>query len=105
LECHNTRNSEEERFIEVFWDEEYIRKAYETHLNIISFDRRNIVAEIINVLNGMAVTIKQISSAKNKDGDLRTKVKLDVPNLATLNNAIVNLYKVTDVHTVERVIK
>lgn len=105
LECHNTRNSEEERFIEVFWDEDYIRKAYETHLNIISFDRRNIVAEIINVLNGMAVTIKQISSAKNKDGDLRTKVKLDVPNLATLNNAIVNLYKVTDVHTVERVIK
>jgi (p)ppGpp synthase/HD superfamily hydrolase len=74
-------------------------------LNIISFDRRNIVAEIINVLNGMAVTIKQISSAKNKDGDLRTKVKLDVPNLATLNNAIANLYKVTDVHTVERVIK
>ncbi|MGD9887257.1 MAG: bifunctional (p)ppGpp synthetase/guanosine-3',5'-bis(diphosphate) 3'-pyrophosphohydrolase [Bacilli bacterium] len=105
LECHNNRHSDEQRFIEVFWDPDFTRKSYETLITILSFDRRNIVAEMINSLNSVAVTIKHISSGKNKDGDLLTKVKLDVPNLATLNTAIANINKISDVHQVERVIK
>ncbi|HNZ50847.1 MAG TPA: bifunctional (p)ppGpp synthetase/guanosine-3',5'-bis(diphosphate) 3'-pyrophosphohydrolase, partial [Bacilli bacterium] len=105
LECHNTRHSDEQRFIEVFWDPDFTRKSYETSITILSFDRRNIVAEMINALNSVAVTIKHISSGKNKDGDLLTKVRLDVPNLSTLKTAIANIKKISDVHSIERVIK
>jgi hypothetical protein len=51
------------------------------------------------------LTIKAISSAKNRDGDLLTKVKLLVPNVDVLHNAIVNVQKISDVYSIERVIK
>ncbi|MDD4212091.1 MAG: bifunctional (p)ppGpp synthetase/guanosine-3',5'-bis(diphosphate) 3'-pyrophosphohydrolase [Bacilli bacterium] len=105
LECHNMRHSAEERYIDVIWDEDFDGKAYDSIVNILSYDRKNIVAEIINTLNSTSVTITSISSSKNKDGDLLTKIKLLVKNLDMLNNAIVNLYKISDIYDIERVIK
>lgn len=105
LECHNVKSSSGERFINVFWDEEGSKKPYETFISIISFDRKNIVAEMINLLNSYPVTITSISSGKNKNGDLLTKVKLTVANLEILNNSITNLYKISDVYSVERKIR
>lgn len=105
LECHNVRSSAEERFINVFWDEEGAKKPYETFISILSFDRKNIVAEMINLLNSYPVTITSISSGKNKNGDLLTKVKLTVSNLEILNTSITNLYKISDIYSVERKIR
>jgi (p)ppGpp synthase/HD superfamily hydrolase len=51
-------------------------KGYDSLVHILSYDRKNIVAEIINTLNSASVTITSISSSKNKDGDLVTKIKL-----------------------------
>ncbi|NLD26980.1 MAG: bifunctional (p)ppGpp synthetase/guanosine-3',5'-bis(diphosphate) 3'-pyrophosphohydrolase, partial [Acholeplasmataceae bacterium] len=104
-ECHNVRNSAEERFINVYWDEDYTKKPYESFISIISFDRKNIVADMINLLNGYSLTITSISSGKDKNGDLLTKVRLSVPNLETLNTAITNLYRISDIYSVERKIR
>ena len=51
------------------------------------------------------MTIKAISSTHNRSGELLTKVKLTVDNVDTLNNIIINLLKIHDVYTTERVIK
>lgn len=72
---------------------DFSKKPFESLVYILSFDRKNIVAEFINTLNSFNLTIKAISSAKNRDGDLLTKVKLLVPNVDVLNNAIVNVQK------------
>ena len=104
-ECHNIRNAEKERFIDVFWDDEFDKKPYDSFIYILSFDRKNIVADIINMLNGFNLTIKSLSSAKNREGDLLTKIKLSVANAEILNNAIINLHKVSDVYSIERVIR
>lgn len=105
LECPNTHNVEKERFINVIWDPDYDQKSYDTIIHIISFDRKNIVAEMINVINSQSVTIVSIASGKNRNGDLLTKVKLTVKNLETLNIVISNLYKIADIYDIERVIK
>ena len=105
FECHNVRNANKERFIEVIWDMEFSKKPFDSLVYILSFDRKNIVAEFINTLNSFNLTIKAISSAKNKDGDLLTKVKLSVPNVTILNNALINVQKISDVYSIERVIK
>ncbi len=105
LECHNIKHTQEERFIDVIWDDEFESKGYDTSITILAFDRRNIVAEIINTLNSTSASITSISSNKNKDGDLVTKVKLVVRNLSILQNAITNLYKISDIYNIERVIK
>lgn len=105
LECHNIQHTEEERYINVLWDTEFEARNYDTLLHILSYDRKNIVAEIINMLNSTSVNITSISSNKNKTGDLLTKVKLSVKNIDALSNAIINLQKISDIYDIERVIK
>ncbi len=105
LECHNTKHAQIERHLEVIWDEEAQTKGFETIIHIFSYDRKNIVAELINTINATSTSIVSISSGKNKDGDLLTKVRLVVKNLETLNNVFANLYKISDIYDIERVIK
>jgi GTP pyrophosphokinase len=105
MECHNTKHSEEERYIEVMWDYEFNARGYETLLNVISYDRRDIVADIINTLNVTSATISSISSGRNKTGDLLTKLKLVVKNTDVLNNVIANLSKISDIYDIDRVMK
>ncbi|HHU56388.1 MAG TPA: bifunctional (p)ppGpp synthetase/guanosine-3',5'-bis(diphosphate) 3'-pyrophosphohydrolase [Acholeplasmataceae bacterium] len=105
FECPNVNNIEKERFIDVIWDPDYNEKSFDTNVHIISFDRKNIVAEIINTINSHAVTITAISSSKNRSGDLLTKLKLMVKNVDTLNVVFANLYKIADIYDIERIIK
>lgn len=105
LECYNVKTSDSQRFINVYWDKEYEGKNFETQLIITSYDKRNIVADMINVLNSTTVSIASISSSKNKIGDLITKIKLYVKDVEMLQNAITNLQKISDVYSVERVLK
>lgn len=102
-DCHNVSHSVESRFIDVFWGDLDSPKNYETSLNIYSFDRKNVVAEVINVINSCPnVNILSISSSSSKGSDLNTKVKLSVNNLETLENVIVNLQKISDIYTITR---
>ena len=104
IECHNNNNSQSERMINCYWNPDY-ESTYESILHIYSFDRRNIVAEIINVLNSCAITIIKISSGKNKNGDLLTKVSIKVKDIDAIENASVNLMKIADIYEIERAIK
>ena len=104
VECHNTANSQLERTINCYWNPDY-ESLYESVIHIYSFDRRNIVAEIINVLNACGITIVKISSGKNKNGDLLTKVVIKVKDADTIENASVNLMKISDIYEIERAIK
>lgn len=105
-DCHNVRNSQEERFINVYWDDEASDIYYDTMITITSFDGKNIVAEMINTLNSVNnLTIMSINSKKNKNNDLQTKVKLRVNHLDVLNQAIANLNKIGNIYTIERLLK
>lgn len=105
-ECHNSTSGEEDRLINVFWDMDYNHKRFDSLISIISFDRKNIISNIIDIVNGINnVNITSISSSKNKNGDLLTKLKVSVDNLDTLNNLITNLRKISDIYIIERTIK
>ena len=104
-ECPNAKNSEQNRFIEVFWDKEAATKSFESIISVLSFDRRNILTEIINALNSTSISISTITNNKTRTGELLTKIKLMVKDVETLENALVNLKKISDVYTVERVFR
>ena len=106
VECNNAKNASDERYIDVLWDEEQTsKKPFEAMISVLSFDRRNIVADLINMMNSFAVHLLGISSTVNRDGDLLTKIKFTVTNTDVLNNVVTNLYKVSDVYSIDRVIK
>lgn len=105
-DCHNIINSEEQRFIDVFWDDSTNEIYYDTQLFITSFDGRNITADMINIMNSVNnVTIMAINSSKNRNGDLLTKVKLRVNNIDTLNLVISKLNNISNIYTIERIKK
>lgn len=105
IECHNVSNIEKERYIDVLWDDEFKPKGYETLINVLSYDRRNVIADLINVINSTASSLLSISSSKNKAGDLLTKFKVKVKDVNAIQSIMVNLHKVSDVYDIDRVIK
>ena len=105
-ECPNIKTIEEQRIIDVFWDDEPLANiTYESILSILSFDRKNIVVDIINTINSNSISIHSISSCKNKQGEILTKVKIVVKDLETLERAIANLEKNSDIYNIDRVMR
>ena len=103
--CPNVEKSSPERFINVYWDKDFSGRIFDTTLKIIALDRRNLVADMINILNGCNVTIASVTSTKNRTGDCMAKFKLQVSGLNDLNNAILNLKKIPEIYQIERVNK
>ena len=103
--CPNVEKASPERFINVYWDKDFSGRIFDTTLKIIALDRRNLVADMINILNGCNVTIASVTSTKNRTGDCMAKIKLQVSGLNDLNNAILNLKKIPEIYQIERVNK
>ena len=103
--CPNVEKASPERFINVYWDKDFSGRIFDTTLNIIALDRRNLLADMINILNGCNVTIASVTSTKNRTGDCMAKFKLQVSGLNDLNNAILNLKKIPEIYQIERVNK
>ena len=103
--CPNVEKATPERFINVYWDKDFSGRIFDTTLKIIALDRRNLVADMINILNGCNVTIASVTSTKNRTGDCMAKFKLQVSGLNDLNNAILNLKKIPEIYQIERVNK
>ena len=94
-----------ERSIEVLWDKQDSAYHYDTTLKIIAYDKRNLVAEMINVINTTKATISSVTSKKNDASECVTKFKLQVANIEDLNHVIVVLGNIKDIISIERVIK
>ena len=105
VSCPNVEKASPERFINVYWDKDFSGRIFDTTLKIIALDRRNLVADMINILNGCNVTIASVTSTKNRTGDCMAKFKLQVSGLNDLNNAILNLKKIPEIYQIERVNK
>lgn len=103
--CPNVEKASPERFINVYWDKDFSGRIFDTTLKIIALDRRNLVADMINILNGCNVTIASVTSTKNRTGDCMAKFKLQVSGLNDLYNAILNLKKIPEIYQIERVNK
>lgn len=105
LSCPNVDKNSSERFINVYWAKDFKGKVFDTTLKVSSFDRKNLLADMINILNSCSVTIASVSSTKNKNGECICKFKLQVASLSDLNNTILNLNKMSEIFEIERVCK
>ena len=105
LSCPNIDKNGSERFINIYWDKESHGKVFDTTLKVSTFDRKNLLADIINILNTCNVTIASVTLNKNRNGECIVKFKLQVANLIDLNNTILNLNKMSEIYDIERIFK
>lgn len=106
FECPNVNSVEQERLLDVFWDNTADSNIqYESILSILSYDKKSIVVDIINTINSNSISIKSISSTKLKSGEILTKIKIAVRNIELLDKAISNLNKISDIYSIERIMR
>lgn len=103
--CPNLNKEDNERLIDVKWDPDFKGCFFDTTLKITSFDKRNSVAEMINIINSTPTTISSVTSTKNKANECVTKFKLQVSSLENLNHVIVALGNLSEILKIERVLK
>ena len=103
--CPNLNKDDNERLIDVKWDNSFRGCYFDTTLKITSFDKRNSVAEMIIIINSTPTTISSVTSTKNKANECVTKFKLQVSTLEDLNHVIVALGNLSEILKIERVLK
>jgi GTP diphosphokinase / guanosine-3',5'-bis(diphosphate) 3'-diphosphatase len=101
-DCKNVTESEKERLILVDWDELLQNKKYEVDLKITSFDRNNLLTDIINTINSQGLMLLAVSANISKDNNVIIKAKVLIENSQKLNTLVINLKKIKDIYSVER---
>jgi GTP pyrophosphokinase len=102
--CNNLQSLDENRYIEVFWGNDNT-KLYPVNIKIVVSNRDNVLAEIINSITSSRGKVLQVAASTNKRLEGVIKLKINVHDKSELENIIVNLQKISDVYSIERMMK
>jgi len=102
--CNNLRGLDPNRFIDVFWGNDTSR-SYIVNIKVIVSNRDNVLAEIINTVTSTKGKVAQVVASSNKRKEGVIKLKLSIKNKKELENIILNLQKISDVYSLERMMK
>lgn len=102
--CNNLQSLDKNRYIEVYWGND-TTKQYTVNIKVIVSNRDNILAEIINTVTSTKGKVTQVAASTNKRKEGIVKLKVSIKNKAELENIIVNLQKLRDVYSIERMMK
>ena len=102
--CNNLQSLDENRYIEVFWGND-TSKLYNVNIKLIVSNRDNILAEIINSVTSSKGKVLQVAASTNKRLEGVIKLKVSVHNKKELESVIINLQKISDVYSIERMMK
>ena len=102
--CNNLQSLDKNRHIDVFWGTD-TSKQYTVNLKVIVSNRDNILAEIINTVTSTKGKVTQVAASTNKRKEGIVKLKVQIKNKSELENIILNLQKIRDVFSIERMMK
>lgn len=103
--CPNIVNATN-RLIEVYWDTNSDPRKYIAYVNVFCSDRNFLLTDIVTVISQCKASLQEVNSIVNQETlTATTKLAVLVDNLEHLTNVMVNLRKVNNVISVERVIR
>ena len=97
----NTTESEENRMIEVAWDENY-NSSFAAHLVITGINRNNIILEMTAELSNIHVGLSGINARVQKDGLCVIELEVDVTDGNQLDMVIKKLMNISGIFEVKR---
>ena len=92
---------EPERWINVYWASSR-SKTYRATLDIVSYDRNGLLADVAIVLSEMRIFIHESSSRQLKNGNANIVLTISIAGIEQLNNIIARLKKINGVISVDR---
>lgn len=100
-ECNNASKLGDERMIDVKWASKIDRK-YAVSIKITAVQTNMIISEIINTINSYNIGIAKINAVNSINFETIIKLKILVKDIMQLENLIVNLQRVGNIHGIER---
>lgn len=105
-DCNNyimaIKNIEEaDRWVSVHWASSPT-KTYRATLDIVSYDRNGLLADVANALSDMRIFIHESVSRELKNGNANILLTISIGGLEQLNSIIVRLKKINGVISVTR---
>lgn len=94
-----------ERHIDVVWAQDLPESKYIVNLQVISFDRKGLLSEIVQTLYKANTDIIDIQSKVESDNMVYTKLSLTAKDTEHLDKIFVAIRKVPDVYEIRRVIQ
>lgn len=94
-------SKEPERWVSVMW-EDSSTKSYRTTIDIVSYDRKGLLADVANILSEMHIFIHESVSRELKDGTASITVTISVGGIEQLSNVISRLERISGVVSVTR---
>lgn len=94
-------NKEVERWLKASWEETHTTN-YRTTIDIISYDRPGLLADVATVLSELRIFIHESTSRGLKDGYASITVTISVGGIEQLNNVIARLKRIEGVSSIER---
>lgn len=102
--CNNLQNLDDSRTISVEWGDAR-EQIYDVNVKIIVQNRDNILADIINSVTQHTAKVNQVAANTNKRGEGVIKLKVGVRDKIELENVMRNVNKISDVISIERLMK
>ncbi|MBI9009289.1 MAG: bifunctional (p)ppGpp synthetase/guanosine-3',5'-bis(diphosphate) 3'-pyrophosphohydrolase [Tenericutes bacterium] len=100
--CNNVESFEKERLLDVFWGNNIIVK-YDCSLKILVLNRDNVLAEIVHAATSSKAKILKVSAQSNNLKEGIIKMKIQIGSLVELDQVIVNIQKIRDIYSIERI--
>ena len=92
---------EPDRFVKARWNKE-VRESFKSTLQIVSFDREGLLADVTVQLSNMHVMIHSANAREQKDKRCIINITISVNGVEHLKNVISRLSKISGVLSVER---
>ncbi len=100
--CTNMSNLEEDRFLPLQWATNINRK-YPVKIKITSIQSNTILTEVITAINAQGFNLASINATNNNKFETIIKLKLLVSSLTDLNLLLVNVRKLSQITTIDRI--
>lgn len=104
-ECPNVKNEDSNRLLDVQWVESIKRRDYAVTLQIHGFDRELILSNVLLKLNESKIIITKLNSESKADKTFTIEVSILVKNIEECDFIIRKLHQISDIYSVERVVK
>ena len=105
-DCVNYQNAlkadkDADRWLHVYWATNR-KQNYRATLDIVSYDRNGLLADVATVLSEMRIFIHESSSRELRNGNANIMVTVSIAGIDQLNNIITRLKKINGVISVDR---
>lgn len=104
-DCGNIKNhndSEEERLIEVAWDQSF-KDSYQVKIEVSAMDRAGLLTDVMAIISELKISANSVHARGTKNNQAAIDLLLEVKSLDQLNYILNRIARVKDVHEVRRV--